>query len=83
MSNIYKNACKNVLDCHGKTIVNYDVCKVVATGELVEIVEGVNEHNKTKGLTAINDVIGLKDWIDVYPDGELEVLGNMAFSYEG
>ena len=78
----YKNACEKVVDCNGKVIVNHDVCKVVSTGEVVIIEIGINEHHKTQGLAAINDVIGLKDWLDVYPDGALEVIGNMAVSYE-
>ncbi|MEG2294309.1 MAG: hypothetical protein RR936_08145 [Carnobacterium sp.] len=78
----YKNVCKNVVDCNGKVIVDHDVCKVVSTGEVVIVEIGINEHHKTQGLAAINDVIGLKDWLDVYPDGALEVIGNMAFSYE-
>lgn len=78
----YKNACEKVVDCNGKVIVNHDVCKVVSTGEVVIIEIGINEHHKTQGLAAINDVIGLKDWLDVYPDRALEVIGNMAVSYE-
>ncbi|WP_421000562.1 hypothetical protein ACOJIU_04270 [Carnobacterium maltaromaticum] len=82
MNKEYKNACENVVDCNGKVIVNHDVCKVVSTGEVVIVEIGINEHHKTLGLAAINDVIGLKDWLDVYPDGALEVIGNMAVSYE-
>ncbi|WP_421000046.1 hypothetical protein ACOJIU_12675 [Carnobacterium maltaromaticum] len=78
----YKNACEKVVDCNGKVIVNHDVCKVVSTGEVVIVEIGINEHHKTQGLAAINDFIGLKDWLDVYPDGALEVIGNMAYEEE-
>ena len=75
----YKNACVTVIDSKGKVIVNRDICKVLATGEIVIVEMGINEHNKTQGLVAVNDDIGLKDWLDVYPDGALEVIGNMAY----
>lgn len=78
----YKNAVDVVKDSKGNEIKLHDVCKVLATGEIVIVEEGTNKHHKTKGLIAINDVIGLQDWLDVYPSGTLEVVGNMAVSVE-
>ena len=39
----------------------------------------MNDHHKTKGLNARNNFIGAGDWLDVYPNGELEILGNVDF----
>lgn len=58
----YKNAVDVVKDSKGNEIKLHDVCKNLATGEIVIVEEGTNKHHKTKGLVAINDVIGLQDW---------------------
>lgn len=66
-----------VLDINGKTIAVGDVCKVVATSEMLLVIKD------SKGdLVAINPLIGLQDHLDVYPNEELEVVGNALVSYE-
>lgn len=62
----------------GEDIKLHDICRTVSTNEILIIVEGVNHHHKLKGLSAINDITGASDWLHIYPDGELEVLGNLA-----
>lgn len=75
----HKNCVKPVLDKYDKTIKYHDVVKV-STGEILLIDFGINDHHKTKGLVAVNSYNGMHDWLDVYPDGELEVLGNVDFA---
>lgn len=77
----YKNCVEEVKDKHGKVIKYHDVCRL-PNGEMLLIEKGINHRHKTKGLTARNDFIGLGDWLDVYPDGELEIVGNVDFVAE-
>lgn len=72
---------KNVFDIHGNQIKLYDVCKNITTDEIVLITEAINECG-VHGLSVTNKIAGIDDWLDVYPDGELEILGNAATSYE-
>lgn len=66
-----------VLDINGKRIEVGDVCKAVATSEMLLVLKD------SKGnLVAINPLIGLQDHLDVYPNEELEVVGNALVSYE-
>ncbi|MBP1047112.1 hypothetical protein I6N96_12595 [Enterococcus sp. BWM-S5] len=74
----YKNCVEEVKDKHGKVIKYHDVCRL-SNGEMLLIEKGFNHRHKTTGLTANNDFIGLRDWLDVYPDGELEIVGNVDF----
>ncbi|EHD4919984.1 hypothetical protein JQ662_000226 [Listeria monocytogenes] len=70
---------EKVMDIHGKEIKFHDVVRT-SVGEILLVISGKNKH--TEGLAVVNDFAGIKDWIDVYPDGELEILGNADFSYE-
>ncbi|MBJ0378836.1 hypothetical protein HRE94_11785 [Enterococcus faecalis] len=74
----YKNCVKEVTDKNGKVIKYHDVVRT-SRGEILLVGFGINHHHKTKGLNAFNDFIGAHDWLDVYPDGELEILGNVDF----
>ena len=75
----YKNCVDQVKDVNGKVIEYHDVVKD-KDGEILLVGFGVNHHHKTKGLNANNEFNGRGGWLDVYPDGELEILGNVDFS---
>lgn len=66
-----------VLDINGKAIAVGDVCKVVATSEMLLVIKDSKDN-----LVAINPLIGLQDYLDVYPNEKLEVVGNALVSYE-
>ena len=72
---------EKVFDVKGKEIKEYDVCGNLTTGEMMLVKKGSTINGETK-LYVKNNIIGLEDWLDVYPDGELEILGNAAISYE-
>lgn len=74
-------SCRKVFDCHGKQIELYDVCKNVTTNEVM-LVTNAKNSNGNMGLSVTNKIAGISDWLDVYPDGELEVIGNAYVSYE-
>lgn len=75
-----KTITKDVLDSNGKVIECHDVCRDVVTNEILLIEEGVNKHHNTIGLVAVNKYVGIHDWLDVYPDGALIVLGNVDYT---
>lgn len=68
-----------VKDKNGKEIKFHDVVRN-SLGEILLVVEGSNKNKE--GLGVANEFIDANDWLDVYPDGELEILGNADFSYE-
>ena len=74
----YKNCVEEVTDKNGIVIKYHDVVRT-SEGEILLVGFGVNDHHKTKGLNARNNFIGAGDWLDVYPNGELEILGNVDF----
>lgn len=74
-------SCRKVFDYHGKQIELYDVCKNVTTNEVM-LVTNAKNSNGNMGLSVTNEIAGISDWLDVYPDGELEVIGNASVSYE-
>lgn len=76
-----KNRSKKILDLHGKQIKLYDVCRNVTTNEVMLVTSAKNSNGNT-GLSVTNKIVGISDWLDVYPDGELEVIGNASVSYE-
>ncbi|HCT6962727.1 TPA: hypothetical protein O2E46_002327 [Enterococcus faecalis] len=78
----HKNCVEEVKDKNGKVIKYHDVVRT-SRGEILLVGFGVNHHHKTKGLNAFNNFIGAHDWLDVYPDGELEILGNVDFFGRG
>ena len=55
-----------VRDVFGHVIHEYDVCKAMATGEVMLVIKGSDGK-----LIVRNNIIGLSDYLDVYPDGEL------------
>lgn len=69
---------EGALSTTGEEVKLHDICKTSSTNEILIISEGFNHHHKTKGLVAENEVTGRKDWLSVYPDGELEVLANLS-----
>lgn len=68
----------NVKCAKGNVIRLHDVCRSVSTGEILVVRECVNQAHEMEGLAADNDITGAGDWLDVYPDGELEVLCNLT-----
>lgn len=64
-----------VRDVFGHVIREYDVCEAVATSEVMIVIKGYDGK-----LVVRNNIIGLSDYLDVYPDGELKVLGNAGVS---
>lgn len=73
------NKVTEVLDSSGKVIKFHDVCQDLVTKELILIEKGVNTYHGICGLVAVNNYIGLHDWLDVYPNGALKVLGNVDY----
>ncbi len=55
-------------------IKKHDVLRNVNTGAIVLVVDGKNKGHK--GLGVVNDIAGIMDWLDVYPDGTFEILGS-------
>lgn len=69
-------------DLNGRFIQYHDVVRLVATRELALVVkkQRVDTPDKKVDLFVENTFIGLGDWLDGYPEGELEVLGNADLS---
>lgn len=61
----------------GEEIKLHDICRSVSTNEILIVVEAWNHYHKSKGLAVENKVTGARDWLSVYPDGELEVIANL------
>ncbi|MEK4058734.1 MULTISPECIES: hypothetical protein [Paenibacillus] len=62
-------------DTAGKLIQEHDVLKDEETGEMALVVQTENKAG-VRGLAVQNTIIGLGDWLDVYPDGVWTVVGN-------
>lgn len=69
-------------DSNGKVIKEQDVVKDVETGEMGIIVYGVNHKLGIRDLAVVNEDTGLHDWLDIFPDGVWEVVGNWQTSVE-
>jgi len=67
-------------DVNGELIKFHDVVRVTSTNEMGLVSKGSNKSG-VHGLYVENKFIGLGDWLDVYPDGELEVVGNVDTTY--
>jgi len=67
-------------DVNGKLINFHDVVRVTSTNEMGLVSKGSNK-SEVHGLYVENEFIGLGDWLDVYHDGELEVVGNVDTIY--
>lgn len=66
-------------DTSGKLIQEHDVLRDEETGEMALVVKASNRQG-VRGLAIENTVIGLGDWLDVYPDGLWTVVGNLSIS---
>ncbi|WP_248000455.1 hypothetical protein [Lactiplantibacillus plantarum] len=67
-------------DVNGKLIKFHDVIRIISTNEMGLVSKSSNKSG-VHGLCVENNFIGLGDWLDVYPDGELEVVGNVDATY--
>ena len=68
-------------DSTGKQIKEYDVLKDIKTGEMAIAVPTKNKVG-VQGLAVENPIIGLGDWLDVYPDGFWTIVGNASISLQ-
>lgn len=68
-------------DVNGNIIKEFDVLKNTGTNEIV-LVEFARNNTGVRGLAVTNEIAGIGDWLDVYPDGVFEIVGNAAVSYE-
>lgn len=68
-------------DTTGKLIALHDVLKDEETGEMAIVVQAKNNAG-VRGLALENKIIGLGDWLDVYPDGVWTIVGNFGVSSE-
>lgn len=66
-------------DTAGKLIQEHDVLKDEETGEMALVVQAKNKAG-VRGLAVENTIIGLGDWLDVYPDGVWTIVGNAGVS---
>jgi len=66
-------------DRAGKLIQEHDVLKDEDTGEMALVVQAKNNAG-VRGLAVENNIIGLGDWLDVYPDGVWTIVGNAGIS---
>ena len=71
-----------VIDLAGKIIKEQDVLRDVETGEMGIVVRGVNHKLGIRDLAVVNEDTGLHDWLDVFPNGTWEVVGNWQTSSE-
>lgn len=62
-------------DTTGKLIQEHDVLKDEETGEMALVIQAKN-NSGVRGLAVENKIIGLGDWLDVYPDGVWTIVGN-------
>ncbi|WP_433943491.1 hypothetical protein [Paenibacillus sp. SN-8-1] len=66
-------------DTTGKLIQEHDVLKDEETGEMALVIQAKNKTG-VRGLAVENTIIGLGDWLDVYPDGVWTIVGNAGVS---
>ncbi|KAF6576554.1 hypothetical protein JDW19_02510 [Paenibacillus polymyxa] len=62
-------------DSNGQLIKLHDVLKDEETGEMVLVVYASNKSG-VRGLAVENKMAGIRDWLDVYPDGVWTIVGN-------
>lgn len=68
-------------DATGVIIKEHDVLRNEETGEMALVIHAGNNAG-VKGLAAVNELIGLRDWLDVFPDGLWTIVGNAGISVE-
>lgn len=66
-------------DTTGKLIQEHDVIKDEETGEMALVIQAKNRSG-VRGLAVENEIIGIGDWLDVYPDGVWTIVGNAGTS---
>ncbi|MDQ0412707.1 hypothetical protein [Mesobacillus stamsii] len=66
-------------DSTGKEIQLHDVLKDEETGEMALVVYASNKAG-VRGLAVENKLIGVNDWLDVFPDGVWTIVGNASVS---
>jgi len=68
-------------DSTGKEIQLYDVLKDEESGEMALVVYGKNKAG-VQGLGVENQIIGINEWLDVYPNGVWTIVGNAGVSVQ-
>lgn len=68
-------------DTTGTIIKEHDVLRDDETGEMAIVVHGRNRSG-VSGLGVENPLIGINEWLDIYPDGVWTIVGNFAVSIE-
>lgn len=68
-------------DVAGVLIKEHDVLRHEETGEMGLVVQA-NNLAGVEGLAVLNEMIGLKDWLDVFPNGLWTIVGNAGVSVE-
>ncbi|OZQ66090.1 hypothetical protein CA600_12585 [Paenibacillus sp. VTT E-133280] len=66
-------------DTTGVKIQLHDVLKDEETGEMALVVYATNKSG-VQGLAVENQIVGIGDWLDVYPDGVWTIVGNAGTS---
>lgn len=61
-------------DINGKIIRIHNVLRNVDNHAIVLVVSGNNKGYMALAVT--NEIAGINDWLDVYPDGTFEILGS-------
>ena len=64
-----------VKDAAGKIVKNNDVVVNESTHEVMLVVESYNVLG-VHGLAVVNQIADIHDWLDIYLDGELRIVGN-------
>lgn len=64
-------------DTTGKLIKLHDVLRDDETGEMALVVYAENKSG-VHGLAVENSIIGIGDWLDVYPDSVWTIVGNAS-----
>lgn len=68
-------------DSTGKEIKLYDVLKDEESGEMALVIYASNKSG-VRGLAVKNTMIGIDDWLDVFPDEYWTIVGNFAHAEE-
>lgn len=64
-------------DSTGKEIKLHDVLRDDETGEMALVVHA-SSSSGLSGLAVVNEINGINDWLDVYPEGMWTIVGNAA-----
>lgn len=69
-------------DDTGKLIKLHDVLLDLDTHEIRLVIESYNQYG-VHGLAAVNEIAGIHDWLDVFPEGCFHIVGNAETAYDG